>query len=400
VFVASARGIRPAMTHEAPPVERLAWLDVAKGLCILLVVLHHVTSKYVLVVLPPDLAPVGEAWFALNQVLRPLRMPVFFAISGFFAARAVHRPWRLSRTRVASPYYLYAVWSLVYVVVYAVETDMAANRTTSVGELVGELVWASTSAWFLFALAAYFLVAKALAGLPPVPVLLAAGALAVATGWMDIEHTNRVSVLTHLGFFLLGAYFPDRVRWWAERPGRVVLALAGGYAAVFGSTAALGLPRSVTLIAASAVGVPLGLALARRVAEHALVAVPLAWLGRRTLRIYVLHLAVLAVVFHLPLDRIPLGPERVLVALVLPLLVTGVVTAACLVVHAVLVRLGAGWLFALPARTSPTGGRVHGAARRGRMGAQSGQLITGRIAADPWTVDDVHRFTLGRQVPK
>lgn len=337
---------RPGQT--AGMTDRLAWLDVAKGLCILLVVLHHVTSKYVMVVLPPDLAGFGAAWYELNSTLKPMRMPVFFVVSGFFAAGAIHRPWSQISRRMTSPYYLYVVWSLVYVVVYAIETEMAANRTTSVPEFLGELVWASTSAWFLFALAAYFLIAKLARPLPPVLVIGAAVALAAATSWMGIEHVNRVAVLSHLSFFLVGAYFPERVRRWGGTSTAAMAALAAAYVAVFGLSAVAGLPRGITVTAAAVVGVPLGLALAQRIAGRAWLGTVLAWLGRRTLPVYVMHLALLAAVLHLPLTEIRLGPERVLVAPVLPLLVVATLTVACLVLHAVLVRLGATWLFALP----------------------------------------------------
>ena len=243
------------------------------------------------------------------------------------------------------------MWSLVYVVVYAIESDMEANRTESVGEFLGELVWASTSAWFLFALAAYFLVAKALRALPHLLVIGGAFVLALATGWMGIEEVNRVSVLAHLVFFLVGAYVPDLVRWCGNLSSAVIAGLATSYGAVFALAGLAALPSATMLPLASVVGVPLGLAGSPgRLGEVEALARPLAWLGQRTLRVYVLHLGMLALVYDLPFAMHATGFGGVLFAIVLPLLVTAAITGLCLGSHELLQRSGGSWLFALPAR--------------------------------------------------
>ena len=70
---------------EAAQDTRLAWVDVAKGLCILLVVLMHAT-------LGVEKAIGHET--ALNAFIewaRPFRMPDFFLISGLFLAARIDR---------------------------------------------------------------------------------------------------------------------------------------------------------------------------------------------------------------------------------------------------------------------------------------------------------------------
>ncbi|MEQ6902239.1 acyltransferase [Nocardioides sp. YIM 152588] len=328
--------------------HRLAWLDVAKGACILLVVLHHVTGKLLPLVVPPALHPVAEAWSEVSLALKPVRMPVFFVVSGFLAAGAVARPWSASLRRIASPYYLYLVWLGAYAVFYRFETRTPANRVDDLPDLIGDLLWAETSMWFLFALAAYFVLAKALRGLDPRLVVGVAAAVALATGWSGIEANNKVSVLAHFCFFALGAYFPALLRRSAALSGRALGGLAAAYAAGFWALQQSPLPWSVTLVACSVVGIPLGLGLASRVARVAGVGAGLGWLGQRTLRIYALHFAVIGVLAALPLRLASTGADGALLVAAAPIVLTAAVVGACLALHDLAVRYGGAVLFRLP----------------------------------------------------
>jgi len=340
----------PSAHPVAPRHERLSWPDVAKGACILLVVLHHVILKDYIFLVGAAFDPVEDTWHDLTYALKPVRMPLFFAVSGFFAASAVARPWRASWRRIASGYYLYVVWLGVYVGVYSLERDIPANRVVSVADLFGELAWAASSMWFLYALAVYFVVAKLLRRIPPAAVVGAAATLSVSVSALGIEENNRFSVLVHLVYFLAGAYYPHVLRRIAD------LRLSGvallGLLVAYGGAAAVvlysGLPWSPTAFAASLIGIPLGILLAVRAGDSR-VADALAWVGRRTLRVYVLHLIVLVVLVQLPLALGERGTLGLLAALGYPVLMTGLVVLACFGLHEALVRLRCGWLFALPA---------------------------------------------------
>ncbi len=357
--------------------DRLPWLDVAKGVCILLVVLHHVVSKYIGVVLPPELQWVAQGWIGLSMALKPLRMPVFFVISGFFAAAAIHRPWRLVARRATSPYYLYVVWLLIYAVFYRIETSTDANRTDDLPDLVSELLWAETSMWFLYALGVYFAVAKLLRHFPAPVVLAGAAALALWSGWSGIEFNNKASVLSHFVFFALGAYVPAAVRWCGERPGVFAAGCAVVYAFVFVGLQATGLPWSVTLIGSSLVGIPAGLGAMAHLAKVDRIGAACAWLGQRTLRIYVLHFAVLGAVFHLPLMMRSTGLGGLLLAVVLPIAVTALVTASCLFVHELMVVHGGQHLF----RMHPVLEAAHETWATGQPVA--GPAVAGKVPSDP-----------------
>jgi len=68
--------------------DRVAWIDYAKGICILMVVMMHST-------LGVEQATGESSWMgALVTFAKPFRMPDFFLISVLFLARVVDRPWR------------------------------------------------------------------------------------------------------------------------------------------------------------------------------------------------------------------------------------------------------------------------------------------------------------------
>ncbi len=337
--------------------SRLVWADAVKGASIVLVVLHHLVSKHYELALPDTMTAVATAWAGVNDVLKPVRMPLFFLISGTFVASSLSRTWsEVARPRVASPFYLYVVWLLLHMVVFSAATTLTMNRTRSLEELALDLLWASTSLWYLYALAVYYLAARLLSGVDRRWVLGGAALLSAAVSWLPIDEVNRVSVLQHLVFFLLGAYAPGLLRRVVALPGRgSTWALAAAYPLVFGLLSWLDAPPSVLVLSAAAVGLPLAARLAaagETVAPRTTGA--LATLGRRTLAVYVLHVPVLAalhaLVPHLP---VPATPAGVLLAALYPLAATSGVIAVCLGLQTAAQRIGLGFLFRLPARRTP-----------------------------------------------
>ena len=78
---------RPAAGGAAVP-GRIDWVDYAKGICIVLVVMMHSTLGVQ--------EAAGQTGFMDYVVAfaRPFRMPDFFLISGLFLARVIDRDWR------------------------------------------------------------------------------------------------------------------------------------------------------------------------------------------------------------------------------------------------------------------------------------------------------------------
>ena len=340
--------MQPAVVAQPRSVDRLTWPDVAKGLCIALVVLHHVTGKHYVTALPADLAWLAGPWAWVTSALKPLRMPLFFVISGFFAAGALRRPWRqVVGARLASPYYLYVVWLALHALIFSVETDLPMNRSRDGGELVLDLVYASTGLWYLYALAAYFLVLKVLVPLPRQWVLAIALTVTVVGALLPIAEVNRAAVLQNFVYFAVGALFPGVVRRVAAGRTRwVTWALAMTFFGLVAALRWLGVPVEML----SVLAVPLGIRVAVAMTAWPALADAAGHLGRRTLPVYVLHVPLLALVHHLP-GLLPTDVAPVAAALY-PLLLTALLIGTSLVLARVLAAGGLGWLLARPGSTA------------------------------------------------
>lgn len=332
---------------------RSRWPDVAKGMCILLVVLWHVVTKHYQQVDWDVPVPTSAAWGTFGEQLLPLRMPLFFTISGMFAVGALGRSWpQLLRTRIGAFAGLYAVWVVIHTAVMWFTPDFDTARARGFGALSEQLTVTPTNLWYLYALAVYFAIARLTRHVPTAWLLCASFVLsAVAAAHLLPVPSNRGQVYQNLFFFLAGL----RLRHVVERHARTTtlrrLAIAAvAYAVGSSAMTALGAERwigawPVVSILAVGFGISLAVSIVRLRRTSSL----LGALGRRTLPVYVIHLPLLAVVDRLvdgPLDV--LEPRGLPLALVEPLLLTALLVALSLALHRVLVRLGLGRLFIVP----------------------------------------------------
>src|SRR6185436_14971124 len=74
--------------NQGTDTARVAWVDYAKGFCIVFVVMMHST-------LGVGQATGTEGWLhTVVAFAKPFRMPDFFLISGLFLAQVIDRDWR------------------------------------------------------------------------------------------------------------------------------------------------------------------------------------------------------------------------------------------------------------------------------------------------------------------
>jgi uncharacterized membrane protein YcfT len=335
---------------------RLAWPDAARGLAIGLVVLYHATNwtwstGYEVSVLRD-----------VNETLRSLRMPLFFAVAGMFAAKWTTVPWsRLARGKLLFFAWVFVLWEPISLLVRLV-TGYYQAADADWGTLAHDLAWSPlvprSELWFIWTLAAFFVIARALRRVPvPVQLVAAAGVSGWALAGWEPESIAWRGTAQFVLFFLGGLHlrpllerFAERITWhWA----------VGALAVWFGIQLAvreLGLADVPGFyLLANVAGVPAGVAvsaLASRVpgARYLPRSLGLQWLGARTLPVFVTHTPVVHGLLYLLYSNavwIPAPQSQWL-----PVALWVLAIAVGLGLGSLAPRIGARWLFAPPDRVT------------------------------------------------
>lgn len=242
------------------PHNRVAWVDYAKGICIIMVVLMWSTTDY-------GYSVGQEGWMHHVAVFaQPFRMPDFFLISGLFLAASIHAPWRdyLDRKLIHFAYF-YLLWLTIQLVI--TETGMLlADPSSFAATWLKALIVPINSLWFVHLLAVFFLATRALRNSSPPLVFTLAALLHVAfhlglleTGWNVANHFFDRYIFFYTGYVAAPWIFAfarrvaaaprtavGGVAAWAGING---LLTAGGHAAYPGVTLVLGFAGAGAIIA-------------------------------------------------------------------------------------------------------------------------------------------------------
>lgn len=126
--------------------KRVEWVDTAKGICILLVVLHHC-------------AQLLQASYPLQRVFLTFRMPLYFILSGLFFKNYSFKTFILKKTnKLLIPYVFFYVVTgvLIPVAVYKLFGFSLALYDSygleAILSVFSERVICNPSIWFLFCL--------------------------------------------------------------------------------------------------------------------------------------------------------------------------------------------------------------------------------------------------------
>jgi uncharacterized membrane protein YcfT len=209
-----------AVTERTP---RIDWVDYAKGICIVMVVMMHS-------VLGVELAA-GQTGFmhVLVAFAKPFRMPDFFLISGLFLSVVIDRDWRTYLDRKVVHFaYFYVLWVTIQFG-FKAPSFAAESGWTHVGYLYLEsFVEPFGTLWFIYLLPVFFVVTKATRNLPPMLIWGVAALLEMAhvvTGWTVIDEFCARFVYFYSGYLFAAHVFglSDRAR---TRPGWALAGLA------------------------------------------------------------------------------------------------------------------------------------------------------------------------------
>lgn len=334
---------------------RLGWVDAAKGLCILLVVAGHAII---------NLNNNGFAtgiWEEINLVIGPVRMPLFFLLSGLFAAKALSESWRkFADRRIWVMLWLLVLWVPIREIWLAMIPRTTVDHSDDItapagldpenwGPMVGRMLEAvqgpPSYLWFLYALALFAVLSKATRRVHPVLQILVAGVVAMYTPELDLGWPWNDILHTYV-FYLVGMYAAP----WIHRVARlrslpVILGSTAVYTAVglriytTNDHFNLGLNGPVRLFLAS-VGI-IAVISAVSALEGSPLLRPLIAVGSRTLPVFIMHIMVLATVIFVADLVLPGDPGLPLQ----PLILAAIVVTLCLGLHRLLTACGFEWLF-------------------------------------------------------
>jgi uncharacterized membrane protein YcfT len=193
------------MTIAASHRQRVDWVDYAKGICIIFVVMMHSTLGV------ED--AIGREGFmhAVVAFARPFRMPDFFLISGLFLAQVIDRDWRtyLDRKLVHFAYF-YLLWVTIQFAFKAPSFAQAYGWQGVLGLYLESFVQPFGTLWFIYLLPIFFVVTKALRRVPPLAVFLVAAVLQIApidTGLIVIDEFCERFVFFFTGYWLAQRVF-------------------------------------------------------------------------------------------------------------------------------------------------------------------------------------------------
>lgn len=236
--------------------SRLAWVDYAKGIGILLVVYGHVAREVYNAGIPFD-----ESWFRLvDSMIYSFHMPLFFFLSGLFFVSSFEKkgPKKLVFSKLDTIVYPFIFWSLLQGGIELVLSNQT-NGSISVSEVIN--LWVPRAQfWFLYALFFIFALTAVLYTLARKNVLaICVIALAIFIFPIIISDVPAtVFVSNYLIFFVLGVAL--------QKYGENLL-LVANYPHIFG-VASLGLCLGLQYFAHFELeynytqGGPLGMALA------------------------------------------------------------------------------------------------------------------------------------------
>jgi uncharacterized membrane protein YcfT len=206
----------------ATPPGRIDWVDYAKGICIVMVVMMHS-------VLGVE-AAAGQTGFmhALVAFAKPFRMPDFFLISGLFLSVVIDRDWRTYLDRKAVHFaYFYVLWAAIQFG-FKAPGFAAESSWAHVGYLYLEsFVEPFGTLWFIYLLPIFFVVTKLTRRIAPILIFAVAALLEsrhIFTEWTVIDEFCARFVYFFAGYWLASYVFAlsDRAR---SNPALAVIAL-------------------------------------------------------------------------------------------------------------------------------------------------------------------------------
>ncbi|MDR6632148.1 putative membrane protein YcfT [Phyllobacterium sp. 1468] len=209
---------------------RVDWVDIAKGICIIFVVMMHS-------VLGVENEAGMRGWMhPVVAFAQPFRMPDFFMISGLFLGLVIDRPWlRYADRKIVHFAYFYVLWLTIQFLFKAPGIVAESGTGGALSAYLLAFIQPFGTLWFIYLLPVFFVVTRLVKGVNVWLVLLIAAVLEtlpIHTGWLVVDEFCSRFVYFFAGYAFAPAIFrlAEGLR---QRPVAALLIL-GGWALING----------------------------------------------------------------------------------------------------------------------------------------------------------------------
>ena len=271
---------KPDAIVSPAPTKRVAWVDVAKGLSILLVVMMHST-------LGVQIATGGTSWMGqIVEFARPFRIPGFMLISGLFLHKTIDGDWRRFIDRkIIHFFYFYLLWVAIQVVI---KTPVWMNEGNSGAQIISiylmTFIQPFGTLWFIYLLPVFYLVTRLARNIPwpwVFAIAMALQILPIHTGSTLIDEFASRYI-----YFFIGYVFYRHLFNWATFAGNQPIAALAIFLvwlvlniALFDRFAEIGFYGSIKLVDLPLISLSLGVTGAMMMIAAGALITKVRWLG-------------------------------------------------------------------------------------------------------------------------
>jgi uncharacterized membrane protein YcfT len=201
---------------------RVDWVDIAKGVCIIFVVMMHS-------VLGVENEAGARGWMHwIVAFAQPFRMPDFFLISGLFLGLVIDRSWlRYTDRKIVHFAYFYVLWLTIQFLFKAHGIVAESGTGGAVSAYLLAFIQPFGTLWFIYLLPIFFVVTRLVKNVNVWLILLIAAALEnlpIHTGWLVVDEFCSRFVYFFAGYALAPAIF-RLAEWLRQRPLTALLIL-------------------------------------------------------------------------------------------------------------------------------------------------------------------------------
>jgi uncharacterized membrane protein YcfT len=202
--------------------DRYAWVDFAKGICIVAVVTLYTTNYVNEALNQPNWM---NYWI---EFAKPFRMPDFFLLSGLFLNRVIDRPWRTYLdNKVVHYVYFLVLWTIIIIPFTWAGREVHPHGLGIVKDFVWFIYDPWAMLWFIQMLALYFVVTRITRRVPWWIMLPAAALLQIFpfdTGIHPLNAFGERYVFFYSGY-IFARHFFSFAEWVRNNTAKALLGL-------------------------------------------------------------------------------------------------------------------------------------------------------------------------------